>query len=95
MGLFDKLRVANQQVEQQETRDNIKKLKGRIIKINDKGYGFISCKDIPFTRIFFHWSALTKDTLNFQELRVGMHVEFEPTEIEGKGYRALHVRVVD
>lgn len=72
---------------------------GKIIKLQQStengGYGFISSKDIPFTRIFFHWSALTQDTLNFLELREGMQVEFTPIEIEDKGWRALRVKVID
>jgi hypothetical protein len=29
------------------------------------------------------------------ELKTGMMVEFTPLKIEGKGYRAVHVRVVE
>lgn len=71
------------------------KLTGRIIKISRTGWGFISSKDIEFTRIFFHWTALRQDTLPFLELKVGMHVEFTPIQIPGKGYRAVHVRVLE
>lgn len=67
---------------------------GRIIKVSDDGWGFISSRDIKFTRIFFHWTALRQDTLKFTELRTGMMVEFTPVEVQGKGVRAVHVRVV-
>lgn len=96
MSLFDKLRSAQDKIEQEDAKaHNTGKLTGRIIKLSDRGYGFISSKDIPFTKIFFHWSQLTQDTLNFQELRIGMIVEFEPLELENKGHRALRIRVLE
>lgn len=67
---------------------------GRIIKVSDDGWGFISSKEIRFTRIFFHWTALRQDTLKFTELKTGLYVEFTPVEVQGKGVRAVHVRVV-
>ena len=70
---------------------------GRIIKVatgEKGGYGFISSKDVPFTRIFFHWTSLKQDTLKFTELKVGMKVEFTPTEVEGKGWRAIKIKVL-
>jgi cold shock CspA family protein len=70
------------------------KIVGRIIKVSRGGWGFISSRDIEFTRIFFHWSALKQDTLNFKELEVGMFVEFIPTKMEGRGYRAIQVKVI-
>lgn len=70
------------------------KVVGRIIKVSEDGWGFISSKEIKFTRIFFHWTALRQDTLRFTELHTGMHVEFTPVEIQGKGFRAVHVRVI-
>ena len=68
---------------------------GRVIKVHKTGWGFISSKEIEFTRIFFHWTALRQDTVKFPELKTGMHVEFTPVEIPGKGFRAVHVRVVN
>ena len=55
-----------------------KKAVGRIIRVSKTGWGFISSKDIQFTRIFFHWTALRQDTLTFPELHTGMYVEFTP-----------------
>lgn len=78
-----------------ETSEIEKKAVGRIIRVSKAGWGFISCKDIQFTRIFFHWTALRQDTLTFTDLHTGMYVEFTPLQIPGKGYRALHVRVVE
>lgn len=74
---------------------NTNKVIGRIIKVSKEGWGFISSKDIEFTRIFFHWTALRQDSLPFLELRTGMQVEFTPLQIPGKGWRAVHVRVVE
>lgn len=70
------------------------RLTGRIIKISKTGWGFISSKEIEFTRIFFHWTVLTQDTLGFKELKIGMNVEFTPIKIPIKGWRAVHVRVI-
>jgi cold shock CspA family protein len=67
---------------------------GKIIKVSKTGWGFISSKDIKFTRIFFHWTSLKQDTLKFQELRNGMKVEFTSVEVEGKGYRAIKIEVL-
>ena len=69
------------------------RVSGKIIKISDEGWGFISSKDIKFTRIFFHWTSLKQETLRFQELKNGMKVEFTPVEIEGKGWRAIKIVV--
>jgi len=71
-----------------------RRIMGKIIKISDEGWGFISSKDIKYTRIFFHWTALRQDTLKFDKLRNGMKVEFTPIEVEGKGWRAAKVRVI-
>lgn len=74
---------------------NSRKVVGRIIKVSKQGWGFITSKEIEFTRIFFHWTSLVLDTLPFLELKTGMMVEFTPLEIPGRGYRAIHIRVLD
>ena len=71
------------------------KVVGRIIKVSKAGWGFISSKEIEFTRIFFHWTALTQSTMNFTELRSGMMVEFIPLRVPDKGWRAVHVCVIE
>lgn len=71
------------------------KVIGRIIKLSKFGWGFISSRDIEFTRIFFHWTALRQDTLGFKELKTGMYAEFIPVRTPDKGYRAIHMRIVD
>lgn len=71
---------------------------GKIIFVNKStengGYGFITCKEIPFTRIFFHWSALDIETIPFLELEEGMEVEFKPINVEGK-WRAIKIDVLE
>lgn len=71
-----------------------KRATGKIIKVSDEGWGFISSKEIKFTRIFFHWTSLKQETLKFQELKNGMKVEFTPVEVEGKGWRAIKIVVL-
>lgn len=75
--------------------DEIKRATGRIIKVSKQGWGFISSKQIEFTRIFFHWTALQQNTTPFLQLRTGMWAEFTPMEIPGKGWRAVHVRIIE
>ena len=70
------------------------RITGRIIKVSKTGWGFISSKDIEFTRIFFHWTELQQKTLKFPQLRIGMIVEFTPQEDTIKGWRAVHIRVL-
>lgn len=68
---------------------------GKITKLSDKGWGFITSRDIPFTRIFFHWQALNVDTVNFANLQRNMTVEFTPIKREGKGLSAVKIKVVE
>jgi len=81
-----------------ESNESEKRVIGKIIKVaNDPekgGWGFISSKDVPFTRIFFHWTSLKQDTLKFNELKKGMKVSFIPTEIPDKGIRAIKIEVI-
>ena len=71
------------------------KVVGRIIKVSKEGWGFISSKEIEFTRIFFHWTSLQQNTLRFPDIKTGMWAEFTPVEVPGKGWRAIHVRIVE
>lgn len=78
-----------------------KSVKGRIVKLSDEGWGFITSKEVKFTRIFFHWSSLTQETIKFTELKVGMEVEFIPQEVtptetrpNQKGWRAIKINVL-
>jgi len=74
---------------------NETKIVGKVIKVSRSGWGFISSREIEFTRIFFHWTSLKQDTITFPEIKTGMKVEFIPLKIEGKGWRAMHVRIID
>ena len=71
-----------------------RRARGKIIKVSEDGWGFISSKEIKFTRIFFHWTSLKQDTLKFQDLKNGMKVEFTPVEVTDKGWRAIKIRVL-
>ena len=74
---------------------NEKRVIGKIIKLElDGGWGFISSKDIKFTRIFFHWSSLNQNTLKFDQLKRGMLVSFVPIEVIDKGTRAIKIEVI-
>jgi cold shock CspA family protein len=70
------------------------RIEGKIVKLDD-GWGFVASKAIPYTRIFFHWSALNQDTLHFTQLKKGMTIEFEPLEIPDRGLRAIKIKVID
>jgi len=70
--------------------------KGKIIFIEEtKGFGFIISPDIPFTRIYFHWTGLSPDTLNFKELKKGMEVEFIPITQILNGIKAIKIKVIN
>lgn len=95
VGIFDKLsgkdkELITEHIKQEETR-----VQGKIIKVSEDGWGFISSKEIKFTRIFFHWTSLRQDTLRFPELKQGMKVEFTPIEVQDKGFRAIKIKVLD
>ncbi len=77
------------------TNNEEKRITGKITKVNSsEGWGFITSIEIAFTRIFFHWSALNQDTLNFTELKIGMKCEFTPVKLQDKGYRAVKIKVL-
>ena len=72
-----------------------KRIIGKVVRVDKKGYGFIISKDIPFTRIFFHWTSLIQETIKFTELKKGDEVEFTPIEYGDKGYRAIKIDVLE
>jgi len=91
----DKIASDSEEIgDNSDPRPEEKRVIGKIIKVSDKGWGFISSKDIKWTRIFFHWTSLRQDTLNFKDIRNGQRVEFTPIEVEGKGTRAIKIRVI-
>lgn len=73
---------------------NNQPVNGRINFISEEGWFFIISKEIPFERIFAHWTALRGDTLNFKALEEGMIVEFIPIKIPDKGWRAIKIKVI-
>jgi cold shock CspA family protein len=84
----------NEQVK--ETNKVIEKKegnKGKIFRVIEDGYFFILSEDIPFERIFCHWTSLRQDTLRFPELEEGMHVTFDAIKYEVKGWQAINVSV--
>lgn len=72
-----------------------KRIIGKIIKLSPKGWGFIVSKDIPFTRIFFHWTSLLQETSHFTELKKGDEVEFAPIQDPIKGWKAIKIDVLE
>jgi cold shock CspA family protein len=93
--IFEHLLGDKSKEDSTEPTTEEKRVLGKIIKVSDEGWGFISSKDIKFTRIFFHWTSLKQDTLKFPELRNGMKVEFTPKEMDGKGWRAIKIKVIE
>jgi len=87
--------AAAENVELEDKVKDEKRVKGKIFKLSDEGYGFISSHEIPFTRIFFHWSSLKQNTKKFTELKVGDVVEFTPVEVKDKGTRAIRISVIE
>ena len=87
--------VENQHIEDTHQADESKRVIGKIIKLSPEGWGFITSKEVPFTRIFFHWTSLKQNTKKFLDLKVGMTVSFIPIEIDEKGTRAIKIQVVE
>lgn len=65
---------------------------GHIIKLHPDGYGFISSREIPYTKIFFHWTSLDHK-VNFLDLKFRMKVSFVAQKIPDKGFRAIKIHV--
>lgn len=69
-------------------------MRGKIFAINQKGYGFISSEEQPFTRIFFHWTHLATGT-RFIDLKKNQYVEFDLVDDDRGGYSAIRVSLID
>ncbi len=81
---------------------DIKRIEGKIIHLDEEGWGFFSSDEVKYERIFFHWSALSKGERNFKFLVRGMRCEFDCVYIKAsldgqpdKGWRALKIKVID
>jgi cold shock CspA family protein len=71
--------------------DHDKRYTGKIIHVDtEHGYGFITCPEIKFTRVFFHWQGLAPQT-KFDKLVKGDKVEFNAREYEETGVRAIKI----
>lgn len=70
--------------------NNVKNMTGKIKKITDKGFGFITGEGLQ-KDLFFHSNSLVGVTFN--ELREGDEVSFE-TEESPKGLNAVNVQLV-
>lgn len=81
---------------------DIKRIEGKIIHLDEEGWGFFSSDEVKYERIFFHWSALSKGERNFKFLERGMRCTFDCVYIKSsqdgqldKGWRALKIKVTD
>lgn len=81
---------------------DIKRIEGKIIHLDEEGWGFFSSDEVKYERIFFHWSALSKGERNFKFLERGMRCTFDCVYIKAsqdgqpdKGWRALKIKVTD
>lgn len=82
----------NKREEKPDKEDS--KIEGKIIHLGTGGWGFITSEELPYTRIFFHWTTLEGDTLRFPDLKKGMRVRFVPQVRTDGSYRALKIKVV-
>ena len=69
------------------------RLTGRITRVDPRGWGFVASEDKPFTRIFFHWSAL-RPKHEFLSLQKGQFVSFELINYKDRGWRARDIEVL-
>lgn len=101
MSIMDKFKPLDEPVIDPEPHVQ-RRIQGRILLINEEGWGFITSREIPFRRIFFHWTFLNNDQplltdkskSHFEQIEEGMIVEFKPLEIPDKGWRAIQIEVV-
>ena len=63
---------------------------GKIKRLTDKGFGFITSDDNPDKDLFFHSSAL--QGANYSDLKEGDAVTFD-TEDSDRGPRAINVKL--
>lgn len=82
--------------EKDERKDNPRQT-GVIHYLSSDGWGHITSKDIPFTKIFFHWTALNNNKEGyFLTLDKGMKVEFDYfPDFQGQGPRAVKIEVLE
>lgn len=71
-------------------QDHDSRIDGVIVRLNEKGFGFIKSPGIP-NDVFFHASALPADT-QWESLRVNQAVTFQ-TSSTPKGLRAEYIEL--
>ena len=59
------------------------------------GFGFIISKELPYEKIYFHWTQLNTNTKRFLALKSGDEVEFDLVNKEGYGYQAHRIEVTE
>ena len=72
-----------------------KRIEGKVILVNRRGFGFISSKEILYTRIYFHWTNLVPQTINFSEIKRGDPVDFILEKKNDGTYKAIKVDVLE
>lgn len=82
-------------IENDKDKTLKEKLIGKVFLVNKRGYGFISCKEVPFTRIYFHWTNMIPQTINFKELKRGDEVEFDLVKKGDGTYKAIKIDVLE
>ena len=65
-------------------------MNGKIKRLTDKGFGFITSDDNPEKDLFFHSSAL--QGVGYNDLKEGDAVTFD-TEDSDRGPRAINVKL--
>jgi cold shock CspA family protein len=72
--------------------DYRKDITGKIIYLNDEGWGYINTHAIKFSKVYFHWTGLETSTKNFLELKAGDTLKFNAIKRE-KGWKAINIVV--
>lgn len=72
-----------------------KRIEGKVIVINKRGFGFISSIKVPYTRIYFHWTNLVPQTINFAEIKRSDPVDFILEKKSDGTYKAIKIDVLE
>jgi cold shock CspA family protein len=111
MGIFDRMRQTTagkttEEIEQLEESNKPAAKHGDVIKgtitqiVHPKpgkkgGYGFIVSPQLPYERIFFHWSGLQQQTLRFPQLKRRMRVELQLQHDPIDGFKGIKIKVLE
>ena len=69
-----------------------KRIVGRISHLNKRGWGVLISEELPFQKIFFHWTNLDK-SIDFRTLSKKTKLSFVPVTSERGGYKAIHIKL--